>query len=414
MLKLFLFFFILLISTNSISQSPPAQPISGPGGNIYSNNGVLSTNNTSLFSADGYWLFEPDSPKPDSADLIVFNHGYGVFNPGPYAKWIEHLVKKGNIVIFPKYQLSDASLPSTYTPNAITGILDAINELNTNPTRVKPRMRNLAMIGHSFGGVITANLVTNYATYNIPKPKCFMLCQPGTGGINSGRLVSYANMDTDYKALIVVGEDDIIVGDSFGREIMDSTGIPTIRKNFITHVADYRGFPILEATHNEPLAADFNYDGGTISTVITGGYAASKLDAVDFYCYWKLADALLNCTFYGTNCEYAFGDTPEQRGMGNWSDGITANELIIEPSNTILSTKTMEKSDVAIFPNPTNQFINIEAKKDLFSLHIRNNLGQIVLNKESEISNSIDLSRLDKGSYYLTLNGLYTFLIIKN
>jgi hypothetical protein len=221
-------------------------------------------------------------------------------------------------------------------------------------------------------------------------------------------------MDTDYKALIIVGEDDIIVGDSFGREIMDSTGIPTTRKNFITHVADYKGFPILEATHNEPLAADFSYDGGTISTVITGGYAASKLDAVDFYCYWKLADALLNCTFYGANCEYAFGDTPEQRNMGSWSDGISANELIIEPANSILSIKKVEKPDITIFPNPTNQFISIEASKNLFSLIIRNNIGQVILNKESEISKNIDLSSLDKGSYYLTLNGIYTFLIIKN
>ena len=398
-----------------LAQSPPTQPISGPGGNIYSNSSVIFSDHTNLFSANGYWLFEPGAPKPDSADVIIFNHGYGVFNPGPYAKWIEHLVKKGNIVIFPKYQLSDASLPSSYTINAVTGIQNALIELNSNVNRVKPRLNHFGIIGHSYGGVITANLVTNYSIYNIPKPQCFMLCQPGTGGINSGRINSYTNMDNDYKVLIVVGEDDIVVGDSFGREIMDSTNIPTSRKNFITHVHDYYGFPILEATHNEPLATDFSYDGGTLSTIITGAYSTSKTDAIDFYCYWKLADALLNCTFYGDDCEYAFGDTPEQKNMGQWSDGTSINKLIIEPFTS--SSVKDNSSSFHIYPNPTNNLITIEGSQSIKSIRVTNNLGQIILNKFTDFSEEISLINQPLGSYYLTIvtdNNSNTYLIVKN
>lgn len=371
----FIVFFIL--GSYCFGQSPPTQPSTGPGGSNYSHSGVIFSDFTNWLAADGYWLFEPDSPKPDSADVIVFNHGYGVFNPGPYAAWIEHLVKKGHIVIFPKYQLNDASLPNTYTPNAITGMQDAFDELNTNPLRVKPRMEHFAIIGHSYGGVITANLVTEYLAYGTPKPQCFMLCEPGTGGINSGRINSYTPMDTDYNALIVVGENDIIVGNSFGREIFDSTLISTSHKNYITQLEDDHGSPVLEATHNEPLASDNTYDGGTVSAVITGGYLAAKTDAVDYYCYWKLADALLSCTFYGIDCEYAFGDTDEQRFMGHWSDGTQAIDLVVEPS-LASSVAESNQGEFKIYPNPMQDFLKIEMTQAHVNYEISDIQGRII------------------------------------
>jgi len=51
------------------------------------------------------------------------------------------------------------------------------------------------------------------------------------------------------------------------------------------------------------------------------------LDALDWYGIWKLTDALMSCTFTGASCEYAFGNTPEQRFMGTWSDGTAVVEI---------------------------------------------------------------------------------------
>lgn len=393
------------------AQSPPTQPLSGPGGSAYLHSDVVMSDFTSIWTADGYWLFEPDSPKPDSADVIVFNHGYGVFNPGPYGQWIEHLVKKGHVVIFPKYQLNDASLPSGYTPNAITGIQDALLELASNPNRVKPRMEHFGIIGHSYGGVISSNLVTEYAAYGIPKPQCFMLCQPGTGGINSGRLNSYTAMDTSYNALIVVGSGDIVVGNSFGREIMDSTNIPTSHKNYITHYPDNLGNPNVEATHNEPLASNNDYDGGTVSTVITGGYIASKIDAVDFYCYWKLADALLSCTFYGEDCNYAFGDTPEQKYMGQWSDGTDLELLVVEPQSYV-SVDEYDWLEIWVGPNPVSSILTIQTEEKLISIILYNLLGKEIA-KFEENKRDLDISKFTNGTYVLQVKSEDKIVSIK-
>ena len=54
----------------------------------------------------GYWLFEPDDPKPVRAPLIVFNHGWSAMSPWVYGAWIDHMVRRGNIVVFPIYQTS--------------------------------------------------------------------------------------------------------------------------------------------------------------------------------------------------------------------------------------------------------------------------------------------------------------------
>src|SRR5690242_5529554 len=50
--------------------------------------------------ARSYWLFEPDDPRPEKAPVVVFHHGWLAVNPGTYGAWIEHLARRGFVVIF--------------------------------------------------------------------------------------------------------------------------------------------------------------------------------------------------------------------------------------------------------------------------------------------------------------------------
>ncbi len=83
---------------------PPPQPASGPGGADYTYGAVKSS--TYVSGAAQYWIYEPASPTPVSAPVIVFNHGWSAEYPQYYGAWINHLVKKGNIVIYPRYQMA--------------------------------------------------------------------------------------------------------------------------------------------------------------------------------------------------------------------------------------------------------------------------------------------------------------------
>jgi hypothetical protein len=51
------------------------------------------------------------------------------------------------------------------------------------------------------------------------------------------------------------------------------------------------------------------------------------VNALDFYGTWKLFDGLCDAAFTGKNREYALGNTPQQRFMGLWSDGVPVKEL---------------------------------------------------------------------------------------
>ena len=72
--------------------TPPVQPETGPGGKQYTHTEV--TKNRYGTGNGEYWIFEPASPKPASAPLIVFIHGWGGMNPLYYGAWLDHLVKR--------------------------------------------------------------------------------------------------------------------------------------------------------------------------------------------------------------------------------------------------------------------------------------------------------------------------------
>ena len=129
---------LLLFSLNAFSQDiiPPEQPLDGPGGQEYYHDEVTQYNFAK--KPDGFWLYEPAAPKPERANVIVFVHGYGAINPMIYGKWIKHLVRKGNIVIFPRYQRNlICPSPKKFAGNVVDAIHNALDTLNQG-THVSP------------------------------------------------------------------------------------------------------------------------------------------------------------------------------------------------------------------------------------------------------------------------------------
>ncbi len=269
---------------------------------------------------DGYWLFEPVKPGLDSAHLIVFVHGYGGYNPMIYGKWIQHLVRKGNIVVYPRYQQSILSPPpSHFSKNVSIAIQDALTELGKGG-HVKPILSHLAFVGHSYGGVISADLAINFAEHEIPQPKVVMLCAPGSGKFKGGRMESYADMPADLSLLIVAHENDWVVGDEFAWKVFnEATAVE--QRNLLYHFPDNHGEPAFQADHNQAYSVDTTFDSGLRNYTSKKALRVARVDAVDFNGYWKLFDAMLECSRSGSNCKYAFGGTELQASLGQWSDG---------------------------------------------------------------------------------------------
>jgi acetyl esterase/lipase len=275
----------------------------------------------------GAWVFQPadaDAVVPAGRPLpvVVFLHGFTATNPRAYGDWIEHLALRGAIVIYPDYQTEVVfgQDPLRYLDDGLAGIRAALDWLGTEG-RGTPDLDRVAVVGHSLGGVLAANYAAVAAEEGLPVPGVLMPVAPGgcAGcGPPSDRfgvpLLPLDAVAAETHALVVVAEDDEVVGDDAARIIWDRLDqVPTAQRDFVTLVTDRHGTPELVADHLSPQA----------------GGLRGEVDALDWYGPWKLLDALMACAFAGTDCETALGDTPAQRDMGRWSDGRPVEELLV-------------------------------------------------------------------------------------
>jgi hypothetical protein len=289
--------------------TPPQQPPTGPGGSNYSHDGVRQTH--CGWGDYEFWIFEPTNPIPTSAPLIVFNHGWSAFFPNSYKAWIEHLVKRGNIVVYPRYQLGFIIGVRYATLNAIQAVKKAITILQ-NGDHVQPDLDKFAIVGHSLGGGITAEMAVLAEEKGLPHPKAIMPVQPFIR--NDTMMKNFHDIPATTLLLVVVGENDTIVGNFSGKMIFSTSDqIPINQKDFIIQRTDRYGSPALVADHFAPICIP----------------NSSWVDAMDYYSTWKLFDALTDYAFYGINHEFCLGNTSEQRFMGYWSDGTPVKELTV-------------------------------------------------------------------------------------
>lgn len=289
--------------------TPPQQPTDGPGGSNYSHDSIRQSRYG--FGVRQFWIFEPSDPTPESAPLIVFNHGWAAFFPLYYKAWIDHLVKRGNIVVYPRYQLGLVLGTRSAKQNAIHAVQKAITILQ-NGDHVTPDLEKFAILGHSLGGGITAEMAVLAEEQGLPFPRAVMPVQPFIR--LDTMMKNFHDIPASTFLLVVVGENDTIVGNFSGKTIFTTADqIPLDRKDFIIQRTDRHGKPALVADHIAPMC-------------IPG---SSNVDAMDYFSTWKLFDALTDYAFYGIDQEYCLGNTPQQRFMGYWSDDIPVEELLV-------------------------------------------------------------------------------------
>jgi len=344
------FIAVILFSLTTLSfqrATPPAQPATGPGGKQHIHAKV--TKNRYGAGNQEYWIFEPDTPKPASAPLVVFIHGWGGMNPLYYGAWLDHLVKRGNIVVYPRYQETLLTPIKDFLPSTLGAIKDAITRLQTERGHVKPDLTKFAVVGHSVGGLLSASVAALASESNLPKVRAVMAVEPGiTEDPIKIPLADLKKIPAETLLLAVAGDQDTLVRDLDAKRIYyESTQVPAANKDFILMVTDTHGMPSLQASHRAPTAMDTAYDNG--EGVVGGpanprrvGNSSSRqngasddsrrletmmVNALDYYGTWKLFDALCDAAFYGKNREYALGNTKEQRFMGTWSDGVPVKEL---------------------------------------------------------------------------------------
>jgi acetyl esterase/lipase len=296
----------------------PGQPLHGPGSSDYPHAAFQVARHG---TGDGrYWLFTPDQPTPASAPVVVFLHGWGGTEPSVYGAWIKHLVRRGNVVLFPRYQASLRTLPKEMTSHAVNAIRAGIERLQTVGP-VRPDLTRVAFVGHSLGAIMSANIAQRADRYGVPRPGALFLAEPTF----APALGNYDQVAPDTVIAVVVG-DDVKRDASAMRILQGSSLVPAANKIYVAIPSDHHGNPPLVSDHFAPCAAErLDNSAGEINDE----WRLRTRDSLDYFGYWRRADALLDAAFTGQNRHLALGDSPELRFMGVWSDGIPARQAIV-------------------------------------------------------------------------------------
>jgi acetyl esterase/lipase len=297
---------------------PPRQPTTGPGSTEARFSGVtaIEQKQPHQFIAD-YWLFVPRDPLSGSTTaepypLVIFVHGLDEHDPAAYLAWIEHLVRRGAVVLYPEYQtaVNDDEAAFGQTLRDVVG--SALENLSSKDVDID--VTRVAVVGHSVGGVLAVDYAASAAAAGLPVPSAVM----GVGASCPTEELACLSADlaaipATTRVLLVTGDnDDPTVPATVARLWSGMSAVPTENRDIITLVSDTHGKPWLLATHAQAFAGN-----------------VTELDAHDWYGTWKWLDALMGCAFDGEWCEVALGNTPEQRFMGEWSDGVPVAEPLV-------------------------------------------------------------------------------------
>ncbi len=300
---------------------PPPQPPSGPGGRDVPH--PMPPFISGKGGVGGYTIYEPN-PRPASAPVIVVLHG-NCFRPKVcnvddvtdtigFNAALTHFAMEGSVVIFPRYQRATSSpSPTQQTQVAINSIKAALSDLQTSGgTRVE--LDHVGIVGHSRGAYLAANVAVLAPTQGLPRLNYLLSLEPGLESHNNIPSEDYRKIPGETNLLVTTGDRDMENGEGSknygaGKLWDGTTQIPDARRDYVRIRSDTHGRPSLMATHSFP--------------------SDRPLDALDYFVFWKLADALVACTRTMDLCEYALGDTPQQRFMGTWSDGVPVKELCV-------------------------------------------------------------------------------------
>ena len=305
---------VLLCSGPAFAQpTPPNQPKSGPGSSDYAYEQVRAKAYGE--GADGYWIIEPVDTGDDPLPVVLFVHGLNQTNYTIYGSWIRHLARRGNLVVFPRYQTGGVVDPKTFTTKTAEAMRAALKRCDGR-RHPKADTKRFAMVGHSLGGTIIANLAARPKHFGLPTPKAVMPLQPGDTRADGGLGAFFPSITEDHSTiakgtlmLIVDVDNDYYVSANGGMRIYDKAErIETGDKGRLLLRSDDHGSPALIADHMLPFAWPH-------------GRGRGEANAYDF-AQWRWFDALM-ATAYGdeTQRPIALGNTPEQMDLGKWSDG---------------------------------------------------------------------------------------------
>lgn len=402
----------VMVALNSFAQyNDPnyAIPTSGYGADGSHTVGVVSFVNP-YFPEQDIKIYYPDDAVT-SMPTLFYSHAFGGNFPSHVSGLLNFVAKKGYAIVFVPYQTTGVSVADRYE-NLLAGFRKAARDYPGIIDTTK-----VGFMGHSFGGGSSFALAY----------KCFTENNWGQQGrfihssapwysfeITQEELQSFP---TDTKLIIEIYADDAVNDHRMAADIFTNINIDDAEKDFLVVQSDTINGYIYYAGHDVPT----NYNA---------------FDALDYYSYYRLIDALCDYTFIGNPAgkEVALGNGgTDQVTMPPGMKPILQTDapLVYRPENTfgfecsafgnprnmycgaVTPVHENEPSDnnFMAYPNPFSNTLQLHHGMGPATYTLFNNLGQ-ALYSGSDIDEQ-DFSGLPAGVYFLSVKSGDTAGVVK-
>jgi acetyl esterase/lipase len=257
--------------------------------------------------AHAAWVFIPDEPRVTTAPVVIFMHGYRALDPYDYGGWIDHLVRRGNVVIFPVYEKGRRDDRQQLLAQAVAGIRNALDFLAERGVTVNKEQ--FAATGHSMGGSMSVMLAARGPDFGLPPIRAVMPVEPGHKGGQGFPNEVFAELGGEQMLLILEGDQDQFADSRMGHAMFTgSQRVPASQKAFVILLSDKYRQPPLVADHYAPLSPvpEYDLESSTrwqekrkqfVKNVMD--IRDGEVDALDTEAMWPLLDVLLETTFRG-------------------------------------------------------------------------------------------------------------------
>jgi pimeloyl-ACP methyl ester carboxylesterase len=306
--------------------SPPVQPSSGPGGSDYYSRGTMA-----FQYRDGsttYWVVEPADPKPEKTPVVIFFPDVTETDLASYKGWIDHMVRRGFILIFPVYN-KKSLINQEYLLNDVWNTITAArNRLDADTNR--HIVWNMSIFcGHGMGSVLAYETACRHKDEMTPKALLLVSPDSKAPGMREKQIViSYPPQEYKNIGTLILGgadtsQDQADVALTIYKQMLEisaSSGLDPDNLKYMIINSDDRGTP--------PLSADKYF-----ALAKPGDLGRARIDCLDYNVVWKFFDVLTNTSFAGK----PFTVSDEDSFIGNWSDGIS-----IKPLSTVRYMKPRE------------------------------------------------------------------------
>ncbi|MFP9098301.1 T9SS type A sorting domain-containing protein [Flavobacterium sp. RHBU_24] len=409
-MKKFLVLLAIITSlTNAFAQYADPNftiPASGYGSNGSHPVAVETFNNVN-FNGHTINIYHPadvTTPVP----TIFYSHAYAGNDPENIIGVLNFIASKGYAVVFVPYQtLATVTVPERYA-NLIAGFRKAAQNYPEIIDTSKA-----GFLGHSFGGAASFGISHELFTidgWGQEGRFIYALAQWYAYNLTNDDLADYPD---NTKVLVEVFNEDTTNDYRMAIDVFNHLGVAAAEKDFVAVPSSTVNGYTYQAIHNMPNVS-------------------AAFDALDYYAYYRLLDALIDYSFNGNtagkNVALGHGSTEQvempgamanlvsyanpapQYPQGNYEFPCNNEEENprIDYCEATADRAEAATDDFVLYPNPVKDYLSIsDANGTALNIKVYNSVGQEVAAYTSLASKMVvDVSSLKAGFYLVSVNGI--------